>query len=261
VASARRLFPVLLLGCTAFADDPASPKYTAASIVNSASNTTDSYAPNTFLTIYGQNLANMTKAMAQDDILAGTLPTSLGDVTVLLNHVFANIYYVSSLQVNLLVPSSLPPGPITLQLVNRSFAGPPISITLKDSAPGLFQLDAVNVVCTHGNGPVVTPASPARRGEVVVIYATGLGVTSPPAVANKLPTTIAQIVNLPNFQVLLNGSPVDPKAIQYAGVTPGFAGLFQINLRLPDDAPLNPEIRVGFSGGPMSAPGKIIPLQ
>ncbi len=55
--------------------------------------------------------------------------------------------------------------------------------------------------------------------------------------------------------MLLNGVAVDPSKIDYAGVTPGYAGLFQINLTLPDDAPSNPEIRVG-SGGILSVPGR-----
>jgi len=240
---------------------PGTPVYTEASIANSAANVADLFAPNTCLTIYGQNLAYVTKAISPDDIHAGTLPTALQGtgVRVLLNQIPASMYYVSPSQVNILIPASLRPGTMVLQLVNDSLAGPPISLPLGIAAPALFQLDPTTVIATHGNGPLVTAASPAKRGEVVVIYAAGLGVTTPPAIANQLPQALAPLADMAGFQVLLNGTLVDKKAILYAGVTPGFAGLFQINLLLPGDAPSNPEIRVN-SSGILSPSGRTIPL-
>jgi uncharacterized protein (TIGR03437 family) len=237
---------------------PGAPYYTAQSIANAASNMAGPYAPDTFLSIYGQNLSYITKAMSSGDIVGQALPTVLGNVRVLLNNVPADIYYVSPGLVNILIPPSLKPGSLTLVLLNDSLAGPTVQITLGGTAPGLFQLDSVNVIATHGNGPLVTPASPAKPGEVVVLYATGLGVTSPPAVANQLPTGVATLVDT-SFQVLLNGVAVDPRAIQYAGVTPGYAGLFQINLLLPASLPANPEIRVGTPDA-MSAVGRVLPV-
>lgn len=240
---------------------PGTPVYTEASIANAAASVADFFAPNTFLTIYGQNLAYVTKAISPDDIRAGILPTALigTGVRVLLNLTPADMYFVSPGQVNILIPSSLRPGTVTLQLLNDSAAGPAISIPLGNAAPALFQMDATAVIATHGNGPLVTRISPARRGEIVVLYATGLGVTVPPAVPNQLPQTVASLADMSSFQVLLNGTAVDPKAILYAGITPGFAGLFQINLLLPSDAPANPEIRVS-SSGVLSPAGRMIPL-
>lgn len=240
---------------------PGTPVYTEASIANAAANVPDFFAANTFLTIYGQNLSYVIKAISPDDIHAGTLPATLQGtgVTVLINQVPADMYYVSPFQVNVLIPSSLRPGPVTIQLENYGAAGPPISVPLGNAAPALFQMDATTVIATHGNGPLVTQASPAKPGEVVVLYATGLGVTSPPAIPNQIPTAIAPLADMGNFQVLLNGTPVSAKAIQYAGVTPGFAGLFQINLLLPANSPANPEVRVS-SSGVLSPPGRILPL-
>ena len=225
------------------------PCYTSASIANSAANVAGYYAPNSFLTIYGTNLSYVTKAIGPSDVGAGNLPWALPgtEVAVLINGVPAYVYYVSPNQVNVLIPQ-LNPGPATIELENRSIYGPAVQITLSASAPAMFQLDAVNVLATHGNGPpLVTPEAPASPGEIVVIYATGLGVTSPEPACGTLPELVAPLADLADFEILLNGNPVDRKLIQYAGDTPGFAGLFQINLQLPPDCPPNPEIRIGFA--------------
>jgi uncharacterized protein (TIGR03437 family) len=241
---------------------PGYPYYTPDSIANSASNTAGLYAPNTFISIYGVNLAYATVAIGPDDIRAGMLPTALagGAVRVAINNTFADLYYVSPGQVNVLIPLSLIAGPATVQLENSSKYGPPVSITLGPAAPALFQSDAQTVIATHGNGPLVTAASPARGGEIVVLYATGLGPTSPAAIPDRLATAAAPIANLADFRVLLNGGAVDSHLILYAGVTPGFGGLYQINMQLPANAPANPEIRIGFSAVTSPA-GRILPVQ
>src|SRR6202012_259181 len=90
-----------------------APVYTADSIANTASNVANFYAPNTFITIYGENLAFVTKAMTAEDISGGILPTVLigTGVRVLVNQIAANIWYVSPTQVNILVPTILIAGP------------------------------------------------------------------------------------------------------------------------------------------------------
>ena len=140
------------------------PYYTADSIANSAANVTGLYAPNTFVTIYGQNLAYTTRALAASDIAGGMLPTVLGStgVRVLINNIPANIYYVSPTQVNLLIPTSLIAGPVMLQLVVDGLAGPAIPILLQSAAPSLFQLDATTVLAVHLDGSTITAASPAQ---------------------------------------------------------------------------------------------------
>lgn len=256
----------LILAGSLVADDtgcvPDQPCYTAASIANSAANVAGYYAANSFLTIYGTNLSYVTGSLGPSDIGAGTLPWAIPgtEVEVLLNNIPAYIYYVSPNQVNLLVPEILIPGPVTVQLKNRALYGPPIQIALSAAAPALFQLDASNVIATHGNGPLVTPDSPAQPGEVVVLYATGLGVTAPEAICGTLPEAAWPLADLSDFQVELNGVPVDRSLIQYAGDTPGYAGLFQINLQLPPDTPPNPEVRIGF-GSNLSPAQRYLPVE
>jgi uncharacterized protein (TIGR03437 family) len=239
-----------------------APCYTAGSIANSASNLAGSYSPNSFLTIYGINLSYVTKAIGPGDIILGQLPPVLTGtgVSVLVGGISAYIYYVSPGQVNVLIPSLLTAGPVTVELLCDGIAGPAVQITLDQAAPALFQSDATTVIATHGNGPLVTTASPAVPGEVVVLYATGLGETAPEAVCGFLPEPAAPLADMSDFGVLLNGAAVDPHLIQYAGDAPGFAGLFQINLQLPANSPPNPEIQIGFPSY-LSPPQRFLPVQ
>src|SRR6266852_1811739 len=84
-----------------------APSYSATSIVNSASNLAGSAAPNTFVTIYGKNLAVNTKALSGDDLHGSALPIVLPNtgVTVYINHIPAHVYYVSPTQINVLIPT------------------------------------------------------------------------------------------------------------------------------------------------------------
>jgi uncharacterized protein (TIGR03437 family) len=60
--------------------------------------------------------------------------------------------------------------------------------------------------------------------------------------------------------VLLNGKAVPPGSVSYAGLAPGFAGLYQINLVVPSGLPPNPEIRIAI-GQQISPPLVLLPLQ
>jgi uncharacterized protein (TIGR03437 family) len=238
------------------------PYYTAQSIANSAAGVPGLYAPNTFLTIYGTNLAYTTASLTASDISGGTLPTVLPGtgVQVLINNVPADIYYVSPTQVNLLVPTSLVPGPAMIRLVVDGLAGPAIAISLQNAAPGFFQSDATTVLGVHLDGSTITTASPAKGGEIVVLFASGLGPTNPAAIPNQIPQAAASVTPISSFSMLINGAVVSPQQILYAGVVPTFAGLFQINVQLPVNTPANPQLQIGYAGT-FSPVGRVLPLQ
>ena len=75
----------------------------------------------------------------------------------------------------------------------------------------------------------------------------------------ELPRLAAPLLALSDFHLLLDGNAVDPNAIAYAGIAPGFAGLYQINLILPGSTGANPEIRIGI-GDAISKAGLHIPV-
>jgi len=238
--------------------------YTAASIVNGADNLSGVLAPNTIGTIYGTNLAYGTGSLTPGDVVGGVLPYVLGDseTEAFFDGYAADLYYVSPGQINFLVPPMMSTGPVQFWLAVASCRGPIIQLKLAPAAPGLFATIANNgvtyAIATLLNGEVLT-ASPAKPGDIVVLWATGLGITTPPAIYGQLPTSAAPLADGANLEVLLNDKAVESSAIGYAGVAPGFAGLYQINLTLPKSTPKNPEIRLRL-GAATSIPGVYLPV-
>jgi uncharacterized protein (TIGR03437 family) len=106
------------------------------------------------------------------------------------------------------------------------------TIVLSAARPGIAAMADGRAIAQNAAFELIGTARPARPGEHVVIYLTGLGATTP-AVASGAQSPgepLARTVRAP--QVLLDGKPVD---VSFAGLTPGLAGLFQINFRVPLD--------------------------
>lgn len=251
------LLVAVLFGFAAWAEDSArrqAPSYSAASVVNSATNVVGDLAPNTIATVYGVGLAYVARALQIDDIQNGTLPTVLPStgVRVFIGSIAAQLYYVSPTQINFLIPCIFKPGETDLQITLDGHAGPSIPIKLLEVAPALFQLDETTVIATRPDGSLIDKDAPAHAGEVIVLYGTGLGPTEPEAVYGVLPTRAAPMKRIAEFQVFLNDVVVEASRILYAGVTPGYAGLYQVNLWLPDKLDANPRIRLAI--GPRESP-------
>lgn len=239
-----------------------APVYSAASIVNAADNLVEPLAPNTIATLYGTNLAYATASLTSSDVSGGVLPTVLPGtgVRIVVGGLVANLYYVSPTQVNFLVPPNLLPGTVNVQLDIDGLAGTSVPVTLAPASPALFQLDAQNAVATSADGTVITPAAPAKPGDIVILYATGLGQTTPPLAYSELPISAAWLQQAADFRVVLDGADVGTGSILYAGIAPGFAGLYQINVVLPPSTGPNPEIQIGI-GDTLSTPGVQLPVQ
>jgi uncharacterized protein (TIGR03437 family) len=262
----KSLLAVLALAACLCAQDANAPNYTAAGIVNGAS-FTPGLAPNTIVSIFGTNLSWETHALEPGDIVAGvdgpTMPKSMGNVEVYFGGWPAYLYYVSPTQINILVPGNLLAGPFQFWVARQGTHGPIVSVTLQDAAPAMFQLSPGTAIASHPDWSVVSSDAPAAAGEVVILWATGLGNTVPQLEDGVLALPyphLQWISQLNQFTVWINGVALDPKAIGYAGLAPGYAGLYQVNVQLPDTLPANPEVRLGL-GGAMSPPGLILPAQ
>ncbi len=241
-----------------------APYFTAASIVQAATQTVETLAPNTLATIYGTNLSWTTHAVGADDLQGGTLPTSLDGVTVIMHGIVCKLLYVSPGQINFLIPYELTASTAQV-LVERQGVGGPVgpdnvpSVTIKlaTTAPGFFQWSGNFIVAEHADGSLITVASPAQASETVVLFAAGLGRTVPDSASGVLPSGAATLLYASQLQIVLNGTVLPQSSIYYAGVTPGFAGLYQINVTLPGVLPPDPEIQV-VMGTQTSPPGILL---
>ena len=222
------------------------PAFPPDSVVNSANSSPTSLTPNVLATLSGSNLASSTASAVATG--SGTLPTLLAGVRVIVGGIFASLLYVSPTKVNFIMPASLLPGQTNIVLVRDFIVTPTAQITLLDAAPALFvdNPDNSRVAAQHADGSLVSPDTPAHPGEVIVVYGTGLGRTDPTQIDGSIPRSLAPIILLNQLQVLLDGQPVPVENILYAGIAPGFAGLYQINLRLPMEIGATPEIRVAM---------------
>jgi uncharacterized protein (TIGR03437 family) len=193
-------------------------------------------AANTFVSIYGNNLAATKRAWATSDFGANgtTLPTSLNGVSVTVNGEPAYICYISPVQINLLTPADLPSaGGITVQVSNGTLTSTTVNVTLQAAAPSFFLFDAAgHIAATHAdNSPIGTATStpvgtPAAPGELIILYGNGFGVTSPAAVNGRLQAGAAPLVQLPVIQ--FNGA---TSTIAFGGLSA--TGLYQFNLTVP----------------------------
>jgi len=223
-----------------------APSYMAAGIVNASDYSAGPFAPNSVLSLFGTNLAWTTEAVSAQTFASGTLPNQLAGVMVSVDGVGVPLLYVSPTQINFLVPSNQIAGDVGVTVVRQGECGPTVTITLADTAPALFLMDGGFAIAQdwNSNYTLMTGTAPAHAGDVVVLYSTGLGHTTPPWPSGAVPQSAAYITERQSLQVLLDGVAIDHSLILYAGVTPGYCGLYQINFTLPKDAGTNPEIRL-----------------
>jgi uncharacterized protein (TIGR03437 family) len=222
-----------------------APSFSSSSIVSSANGSPVSLTPNGLASIYGANLAFVTQAVSLASVGQGALPTTLGGVRVVVGGFFASLLYVSPTQVNFLMPANLQAGSTTITLIRDSAATPPSPVTLLDAAPAVFVVNSL-LAAEHADGSLISPDSPANPGEVIVVYCTGLGRTNPRQVDGAVPVAAAPILLMGQLQVLLDGQAQPPGNVLYAGITPGYPGLYQINLRLPNNLTNSPTLQVSL---------------
>jgi uncharacterized protein (TIGR03437 family) len=207
------------------------------------------------VSIFGSGLARSEHALADSDLVkcetsAGLcLPVELNFVRVYVNGYPAPMLYVSEGQINFLIPSMLVTGPAVIQVLSGVY-GPEVTVSLVDAAPALFPNPKAPgyAIATDATGKLLTADAPAHAGDTVVVYVTGLGYTSPNPGLGAIPNSAWPA--MATVKVSLQGTALDPVRIKYAGVTPGSAGLYQINLVLPDGAGVDPEIVVSAGSAP-----------
>jgi uncharacterized protein (TIGR03437 family) len=178
------------------------------------------------------------------DAQTGTLPltTTLGSTQVLLNGTAVPVQYVSASQINLQIPYNAQVGDGTLTVVRNGQQGNTLSVHISGAAPVLLPFGGGYVVAQTPTGgfegfPPSYPA--AHAGDTLVLYAVGLGPTSPAVTAGTASPSDHLAVVTPTPKLCFGSTnPLAGGATcitpDFVGLTPTYFALYQINFRVPD---------------------------
>jgi adhesin/invasin len=184
-------------------------------------------APGGLISVFGSGLA------AAPTSGTTPLPIDLGGTQVTLGGQALPLLYASDGQVNAQVPFSLSVNTqLQLQVKRGSTLSVPQALTVAAAQPAVFTAD----VSGHGQGAIVNVQNqlvdanaPAAIGDTVVIYCTGLGAVTP-AVPAGAPAPGSPLSQAGPVSVSIGSVPAD---VSFAGLSPGYAGLYQINAVVP----------------------------
>ncbi|HSM79061.1 MAG TPA: choice-of-anchor V domain-containing protein [Bryobacteraceae bacterium] len=197
-----------------------------------------------FVSIFGSNFTTSAPVRWDGSITGGVFPTTLAGVTVSIDGKPAPISYVDPKQINVLAPASSVSGVVNVVVSNAYGSSEATPVSLLGSAPAFFTFSGgggryiAAQIAQPGNpttyeylAPVgflgnSTVSQPARPGDIIVLYGTGFGPTSP-AVDPTLIFTGAASTTGP-VAVTIGGIPA---AVQFAGISA--AGLYQLNVVVP----------------------------
>jgi uncharacterized protein (TIGR03437 family) len=201
------------------------------------------FAPGSLVTVRGTGLAK--------DIQTATgtpLPTAIGSTSLTANGQPVGLTHVTPDSITFVMPwATSGAGRIRLKANVAGTDSNEIIVRAVPASPGFFSTtgDGLGMVLgTHADGTLITADSPATPGEVVVLYASGLG-TLATSVAEYAAAVSANVTSVP-VQVDVAGTLAE---VQYAGAAPTLPGVYQINIVIPQSAVTSPGANVRIFEG------------
>jgi len=233
------------------------PYVSPAGMVNAAGTTPQAgVAPGSVASVFGINLAPAS-VVATD----GIVPQSLGGLTATAGGRLLPLFFVSPTQINVQIPDDLPTGIQTLTISSPGQPDVHATFTVVRNAPGLFPKvvngQAFGVVL-HEDGTPVTVDSPAGHGELLTLYATGMGP------ADHLRPEGFPVPASPDYLIL------DPVNVQVgddvigaekAFALPGSVGIDAAQFRLNDSAPTGTTANLHITINGQDSNTVLIPIQ
>ncbi len=206
------------------------PQILPGGVVN-AGNFTPRLAPGSLVSVFGWNLGLEDRSPA-----SLPLPAELAGTVVTLNGQALPLFFVSPSQINAQLPYGIR-GSATLR-VSTPNAAAEAAIVVAPAAPALVRIPAggapAPAIVRGSDGALISDASPAAPGDALIVYVVGLGeVAGPIAPGHPAPARPPLSTRDP-VEVRLGERPLAPV---FAGLVPGYAGLYQVNLILPPDLP------------------------
>jgi uncharacterized protein (TIGR03437 family) len=227
------------------------PSASSEGVVNGASFARGSVAPGSLISIFGTDLVN-----SAESSLVIPLPASLGGAQVTIGGRAVALLDALPKQLNVQVPVELRGRTsANLEIRLNGIAGAPVTIPLSAAQPGLFSLTqdgkGPGAILHASNHALVTASNPARRGEFLEVYATGLGSVSP-VVATGIPGSSNPVSRTDILPTATVGSVA--AAVDFSGLAPAFVGLYQVNIVVPPGAAAGQQPLVLTSNGVASNP-------
>ena len=245
-----------------------APVTSTAGFVSAANTPGNALAPGSIASLYGTNLAGFASAADSPP----PLPVTLAGTTLKLLENTLPLLYVSPGQINFQLPfiSIRVPMQTTLT-VTQGLLSTTIPVTLTPFAPSLFTTNSQGTgqaaALVNNTATIVAPVGmfpdsrPAMKGEFVEFYCTGLGnVTA----ANDQPILGGPSPSSPLAETLVKPTVTIGNAnatVTFSGLAPGFAGLYQVNLQIPDTAPSGNAVPVVLTIGGVNSNTATIAVQ
>jgi len=163
---------------------------------------------------------------------ASPLPTTLAGISVRVNNRTAPLYFVSSGQINFVIPVATENGSGTVEVLNGATVISRGTVNIWEVFPALASSDTTPLsqgIIQNQNFSINTASSRSARGEIIQLYATGCGRTAPVSVDGLAPAALSPSVATAHAFVANL-----PAVVQFAGAHPQFPGICQVNVTIPN---------------------------
>jgi uncharacterized protein (TIGR03437 family) len=226
---------------------PPGPTLTASNFYNGADFKAGSLSPCSIATIIAPGLAPGIQGVVTPSSLFGPLPYLLASDAVTFSGTQAPIFNVANVngqqQITVQVPCEVVPGSSIPVSVTVGSAPPAtVNVPVLAASPGIFQTvmsDGVSrAVIVRPDGSFVSLSNPARRGEIVWAYATGLGVTLPAVGTNAAATPVTDAIVQGTVIVGVTNSAGQGEGVRVssAQAAPDLIGVYEVPFTVPSDA-------------------------
>ncbi len=219
------------------------------------------FSSGAYLEVHGTNLAIDSRQWGVADFSGDNAPISLDGSRVAIDGLPAYVYYISSGQINVQAPADPTTGMVPISVTNCAGASNTVLFTKDNIAPGmlapasfyvgkqylvaLFAADLSLGITTYvGRAGLVAGANfrPAKPGDVIVVYGLGFG--------NVVPATPPGVIasgatNLTGFSISFGGAPA---STSYRGLYPGFVGLYEFFVTVPNIVNGDYQISISING-------------
>jgi uncharacterized protein (TIGR03437 family) len=211
--------------------------------------------------IKGAGLALDSRTWASADFVKNQLPTQLDNITATVDGKSAFVYYISPSQINILTPPDAMSGPVSVLVTNNGVPTASFTAQAQPLSPSFFVFaGGPYIAATHANGTYLGPTTlypglttPAKPGEVVVLYANGFGPTSTPIVGGS----VNQSGSLSPLPVIKIGGVA--ATVQFAGLIA--PGQYQFNVAIPGSLPSGDQSIIATYNNQSTQSGALITIK